>query len=500
MRRGLINISCILLLLVITIGAGAQNVASSSQPASKMTEKEATDFINQMPVELAKYEKLIKEGHYKEALTLMNKADAMFLVAINVIDNNQLNNVTLKVELEKKQQLMKMLAWKNDSLQLSFKIAEEKNKKEAALRLAEIKQMQISKAQQDYVLTSQRTMIEQARNKEVAKKMQDLKQQRDKSLLHLGIILSGVLLVLAIAIVTVISQKRRAIELGRRKVKAERAREAAQQSRIAAIAARKKADEASTMKMVFIQNMSHEIRTPLNAIVGFSQIFADSSMNLDEASKEEFSTLIAGSSDLMTTLINDILDLSNLTSGQYKMKYSQTTVLTMGNAAYTTVKYRTPPGVTMSFDLPEDKKDITLWTDSRRVEQVLINYFTNACKYTTEGSIRLTYHIGYDEQHTPTTVCYSVTDTGSGIPAEKAESVFRRFEKLDDFKQGNGLGLNICRTIAERLGARCWLDTSYHDGARFFFEMPVLLEEPHDEMDKKIGDDSSELPSEDKIG
>ena len=121
----------------------------------------------------------------------------------------------------------------------------------------------------------------------------------------------------------------------------------------------------------------------------------------------------------------------------------------------------------LSFEtsLPED---LRIETDGMRVQQILINYLTNACKHTAEGSIVLQASADKEKGE----IIFSVTDTGTGVPAEKAEKIFERFVKLNDFVQGTGLGLSICRTLAEKLGGRVWLDTSYTGGARFMFTIP----------------------------
>ena len=113
--------------------------------------------------------------------------------------------------------------------------------------------------------------------------------------------------------------------------------------------------------------------------------------------------------------------------------------------------------------------DIILLTDATRLEQVLINFLTNAAKFTDKGEIVVSYSVDNDNRQ----VIFSVTDTGSGIPADKAEIIFERFEKLDSFAQGTGLGLHICRLIANMLKGKVMVDTSYTKGARFLFIHPT---------------------------
>ncbi|WP_294553836.1 HAMP domain-containing sensor histidine kinase [uncultured Bacteroides sp.] len=232
--------------------------------------------------------------------------------------------------------------------------------------------------------------------------------------------------------------------------------------------ARDHAEQADKMKTYFIQNMSHEIRTPLNAIVGFSQILSDPDMPLDNEEKKEFSFLVQHNSELLTTLVNDILDLSALESGKYTMNMASHRCNEMCEMILSTVTHRKPEVVKLYYtsDIPDDFQIIT---DQQRLQQVLINFLTNAEKYTEEGEIRL--HCSITEN--PGKITFSVTDTGSGIPADKMDSIFERFKKLDEFKQGSGLGLNICRIIAERLHGEVKVDKSYTGGARFLFILPL---------------------------
>jgi signal transduction histidine kinase len=133
-----------------------------------------------------------------------------------------------------------------------------------------------------------------------------------------------------------------------------------------------------------------------------------------------------------------------------------------------TVEYRLQRGVRMRFK-PSMPIPYKLKTDARRVQQVLINLLTNACKHTVKGEIRL----GCSLTEVPGMLSFSVEDTGPGIPASEAERIFERFVKLDSFVQGTGLGLSICRQIAQALGGSAYLDTGYTGGARFVFNVPV---------------------------
>lgn len=238
----------------------------------------------------------------------------------------------------------------------------------------------------------------------------------------------------------------------------------------------KKANEkvrlADAAKTRFVQNMSHEVRTPLNAIVGFSQLLALPDGTLDPQEKEEFSGHIVNNTKMLTMLLDDILNASAMDSGNYRISYEEGEKDFMAEAAISSAEHRLQSGVTMTYQ-PSEAEHFSFTTDPRRVQQILINLLTNACKHTSKGSIVLTSSLS----ERPGYLTYAVTDTGPGIPPEDAERIFERFTKLNDFVQGTGLGLSICRDIAGRMGADVFLDTAYSGGgARFVFQVP--LEKP----------------------
>ena len=233
-------------------------------------------------------------------------------------------------------------------------------------------------------------------------------------------------------------------------------------------AALNKAEESDRLKSAFLANMSHEIRTPLNAIVGFSQLLSNPDLPLEDEEKLEFSSLVQHNSELLTTLVNDILDLSALESGKYTMNLTSCHCNEMCRLILSTVMDRKAEGVKLYYT-SEVADDFQITTDEQRLQQVLINFLTNAEKHTEKGEIHL--HCSLTEY--PDRITFSVSDTGPGIPADKMDSVFERFKKLDEFKQGSGLGLNICRTIAERLHGEVKVDKSYTNGARFLLILPL---------------------------
>ena len=216
-----------------------------------------------------------------------------------------------------------------------------------------------------------------------------------------------------------------------------------------------RAEEASLMKSAFLANMSHEVRTPLNAIVGFSGLLVEPST--DEEERKEYSSIIRNNTDLMLNLVNDVLDLSRMEIGDLHFDIKDHLLLVCCQMALESVRHRIPDGVKLTFSPAGEP--IVVHVDNLRLQQLL----TNAAKFTEKGEINLSFQLEPDRKK----VRIAVTDTGAGIPLEKQATIFNRFEKLDDYKPGVGLGLSICLLIAERLDGALFIDSSYTDGARF---------------------------------
>lgn len=231
--------------------------------------------------------------------------------------------------------------------------------------------------------------------------------------------------------------------------------------------AKEHAEEATLIKSTFIANISHEIRTPLNAIVGFSDLLTDP--DIEEGEKQEFTAIIAENSELLLNLVSDVLDLSRLESDTMKFNIKANDVVICCRCALDIVRHRLSPGVELTFTPP--CTSFMLQTDSLRLQQLLINLLTNAAKFTNEGEVNLSFEVDKEHQQ----VILAVTDTGCGVPSEMQQKIFGRFEKLDEYMQGSGLGLPICQTIADRLGGTISLDPSYTKGARFIFKHPIAL-------------------------
>lgn len=231
---------------------------------------------------------------------------------------------------------------------------------------------------------------------------------------------------------------------------------------------RDQAEVGNRIKTAFIQNMSHEIRTPLNSIVGFSQVITDPDMKISPEEAQDYSRLIQRNSEQLTTLVNNLLSLSDWESNEYAIHTNIYSCNEICRESISAVTYRKPENVRLYYT-SEVSDDYLIYTDSQLVRRVLINLLTNSEKHTTEGEIHL--HCSLTEF--PGNITFSVIDTGCGIPADRIASIFKRFEKLDPFEQGTGLGLNICRIIAERLNGEVRLDTDCTQGTRFLFILPL---------------------------
>ena len=232
----------------------------------------------------------------------------------------------------------------------------------------------------------------------------------------------------------------------------------------------KKIARANNTQKIFLQNMSHELRTPLNAICGFSQLLTDidSRALLSDEEIQQYGEIVRGNTDMLSTLVNDILDVSDMESGKYHIFLDHCHPNEICKKAIQTVSYRCPANINLYYTT-EVEDDFEIYSDAQRVQQIIINYLTNAMKHTTEGEI----HVHCSLKENPDMITFSVTDTGVGVPAEKADLIFERFEKLNIFTQGTGLGLAICRQLATLLQGKVYLDTTYTNGARFVFVHPL---------------------------
>jgi len=231
------------------------------------------------------------------------------------------------------------------------------------------------------------------------------------------------------------------------------------------ILAKDKAEALDRLKSAFLANMSHEIRTPLNSIIGFTDLLAETE---DKQQQKEFIAIIQRSNDLLLKLVTDILDLSKIESGTVNFSKREIDVKTICDEIILSFKNKEmPEGLALLLE-EQSQKDITIYADPARVKQVLMNYITNAMKFTEKGHIRLGYETLPENK-----ILFFVEDTGIGIAKENLDKVFGRFVKLNSFAQGTGLGLSICKSLIEEMGGAIGVDSEVGKGSRFWFTLPV---------------------------
>ena len=258
--------------------------------------------------------------------------------------------------------------------------------------------------------------------------------------------------------------------------------------------AKNKAEESDKLKSAFLANMSHEIRTPLNAIVGFSELLIDST-EIDE--REEYFNIIKFNNEILLKLVNDIIDLSKIEAGVDLKPTRGSFVIFFNQVAMSLKKFSNNPDVELIIDNPYDEAIATI--DFTYLAQIITNYTTNAIKNTIQGRIT----VGYSYNKESEMLEVYVKDTGIGIPADKQDVIFERFQKLDQYKQGAGLGLNIVSAIAEQLGFICGFESNEDVGSYFYARgrcplfIPTL--EQRQETTPLIKDGSSTETSNDRI-
>lgn len=234
------------------------------------------------------------------------------------------------------------------------------------------------------------------------------------------------------------------------------------------LVAKYNAEEANQTKSRFIANISHEIRTPLNAVLGFSQLIANDQIELTAEERKQYAELIMTNGNMLLKLVDDVLDMSKIEAGKLKFNIGEHDVVALVNTA-AKIAETNNKSEDVEIRVATSISHLTIETDRERLLQVLANLTTNAKKCTEHGSIT----IALEKLPNDDMISISVSDTGCGIPNEKAQEVFERFSKLDSFRQGTGLGLSICKAFVEELGGKIWVDTTYTEGARFVFTHPI---------------------------
>ena len=247
------------------------------------------------------------------------------------------------------------------------------------------------------------------------------------------------------------------------------------------LSAKDRAEESNRLKSAFLANMSHEIRTPLNAIIGFSNILAAAE---EEQEKQEYINIIESNNTLLLQLISDILDLSKIEAGTLEFCYSNVELNDIISEIESVTRYRTESNG-IQLIVQKGLPSCLIRTEKNRLMQVLNNLLNNASKFTSQGSITFGYKLCDKELY------FYVKDTGCGIPADKVNSIFGRFVKLNSFVQGTGLGLSICQTIVEHMGGRIGVESEEGKGSTFWFTIPY---QPAAAENKKGGQSINSFP------
>ena len=370
--------------------------------------------------------------------------------ALSVLDERE-------TELRKKNNLTTLMALRKTKADILWDM----NRKEEAAGLYRdfLLEQKKEKERNEEITTSEfATMLNlQQLN---AEKVRLEKISQKKQLQNTRTILFSVLGLLCIVVIFLWQQRKLNAKLHRAKNKLDEQNRTLIKAEEELRKAKEVAEQSNWLKTMFIQNMSHEIRTPLNSIVGFSGVLVDM---LDE--KEDigqYVALIESNSKLLLKLVGDILDISILDS-EVEIKHNAVDVNACCQASIDAAGASFDPGVKLIFEPACD--ELIINSNYSYIVQVLDNLLGNASKFTHVGSVTLTYEVKKEDNQ----LIFTVTDTGIGIPVEEQERVFERFVKLDNFSQGAGLGLSICRIVAERLGGYLRFDKGYTQGTRVIF-------------------------------
>jgi PAS domain S-box-containing protein len=240
------------------------------------------------------------------------------------------------------------------------------------------------------------------------------------------------------------------------------------------IAAKEKAEESDKLKTAFLHNVSHEIRTPMNAILGFSTLLTEP--DLTESDRHQFVDVILQSGNQLLSIINDIVDLASVESGQARINMKEINLNTTLRKLSEAFSYKEKSQkIILSLNTPLLNKEAEIVIDSTKLIQILSNLINNAFKFTKKGRVNFGYDLKGDFLE------FFVKDTGIGIPPEYQAKIFDRFFQIDSTISrqytGAGLGLSICKAYADLLGGKIWLKSNPGEGSTFYFTIPYTRKE-----------------------
>lgn len=284
------------------------------------------------------------------------------------------------------------------------------------------------------------------------------------------VILGATILVLCIIWMLTMYQRSRSLlkklyESHRKFLKERNALKAAQKD---LIKARDQAKGADKVKSDFVNNMSKELRDPLAAIVEYSHLIADYASEDRRAYINDYSDKLELNTDMLMTLVNDVLELPSMENGKLSVRISSVYLQEICHFTIDLVSKHLSPNVKLIF-LNEGEENVAIASDANKIEQILLHMLLNAAKFTDEGTIKFGYKLAPDRSK----ITFTVTDTGIGVPRGQEEAIFERFHKVDPSTQGNGLGLYIGRMLASLLNGELTLDKKYRTGARFILTIPL---------------------------
>lgn len=238
-----------------------------------------------------------------------------------------------------------------------------------------------------------------------------------------------------------------------------------------------RAEESDKLKTTFLENMSHEIRTPMNGIVGFAELLKDDDLQAEQ--KTEYISYINNSCNVLTKIIDDIIDISKIEAGQLqivKKTFSLTSLLNELHKQFSDEKHKYKKSNIEIIFKPSNNNNIIVDTDQLRLSQIFFNLLSNALKFTNKGFIEFGYQVSENNA-----ITFYVKDTGIGIPEEKQKIIFQRFRQVDESQHRNysgaGLGLAICKNLVELLGGKIWFESIVKEGTTFFFEIPDIIKD-----------------------
>jgi hypothetical protein len=227
------------------------------------------------------------------------------------------------------------------------------------------------------------------------------------------------------------------------------------------------------LEEIFLDNVSHEIRTPLNVIIGLNDLLNGvAGQHMEEDEKLMLKDHIHKNADRLLTVMDDILDLSRMEKGTLPLHKTVVSLMEICFKARESVKYQVRSNVKLQHEYPITLKDTLIYTDAKRLEQVIHNFLQNACRHTYSGTITLRVKEYQNNETKKPMLQIRVDDTGVGVPHDQRDLLFLPFRKVDGKSEGLGMGLAICKQIAKMLGGKVYLDSNYEGGSSFVLEMP----------------------------